>query len=282
VTVAGLETDAEVMVARFGEGAEPRGLALIGGTGVPPAARDDSAPVVDLTENRIEVSAEQPTEFRLRYGYASGGGYLFESPTTAALRVQDAHLELPYVYEAQARSEDVVRAMQRGTLTVPQPMAFDFENGTLQDWSGEGAKVVAGFDGSKGALRVEGPTDQAVRYMSAQRPQRLLTSDGMAAAFAWRAPMPDGGDWFYARLTLHDEAGFDWSCYFAKAPSPDWQPLTLTFPDFRGDTYNRPEQQGKPLPAGLRITRVQFTLRKGETAEATQPALELDDIRFTQ
>jgi len=30
----------------------------------------------------------------------------------------------------------------------------------------------------------------------------------------------------------------------------------------------------------LRVTQVIFTLRKGETKEAVQPALELDDIRF--
>jgi len=272
----------EVWVKCLGDGARPaKALTLEG------AVPEADAPTVDLAENRIEVASDQPAQFRLRYGYASGGGYLFEShwtdaATSAALRVQDAQLELPYVYEVQARSGDTVRATQRGTLTIPQPMAFDFEDGTLQDWAGESARLVAGFDGSKGALRIEGPTDQAVRYITAQRPQRLLTSDRLSAAFAWRTPLADGGDWFYAKLTLHDDAGMDWSCYFAKAPQPDWQSVSLSLADFRGDTYNRSDQQGKPMPIGLRITRVLLTLRKDATTQPIQPALELDDIRFTQ
>ncbi|MBM3473998.1 MAG: hypothetical protein FJX75_12075, partial [Armatimonadetes bacterium] len=271
----------EVSVTRLGDGTQPaRTLTL------EPAMPSADVPAVDLTENRIEVTSAQPAQFRLRYGYASGGGYLFESPwtdpaTTATLRVQDARLELPYAYEVQARSGDTIRAIQRGTLTIPQPMAFDFEDGTLQGWEGESARLVQGFDGSKGALRIEAPATQEVRYITAQRPQRLLTSDQFSAAFAWRAPMAAGGDWFYAKLTLHDEAGLDWSSYFAKSPQPDWQSVTLSLADFRGDTYNRPDQQGKPLPTGLRITRVLFTLRKDATTQPIQPALELDNIRLT-
>jgi hypothetical protein len=272
----------EVWVKRLGDGTQPPQTLTLEAA-VPQA----DVPSVDLTENRIEVTSAQPAQFRLRYGYASGGGYLFESPwtdagTSAALGVQDARLELPYVYEVQARSGDTIRAVQRGTLTIPQPMAFDFEDGTLQDWSGEGAKVVSGLDDSKGAFRIEAPATQEVRYITAQRAQRLLTSDRFSAAFAWRAPMADGGGWFYAKLTLHDEAGLDWSCYFAKAPQPDWQSVDLSLSDFRGDTYNRPDQQGQPLPTGLRIIRILFTLRKDATAQPTQPALELDNLRFTQ
>ena len=272
----------EVWVKCLGDGAQPAKTLRLEG-----AVPEADVPTLDLAESRIEVASDQPAQFRLRYGYASGGGYLFEShwtdaATSAALRVQDAQLELPYVYEVQARSGDTVRATQRGTLTIPQPMAFDFEDGTLQDWAGESARLVAGFDGSKGALRIEGPTDQAVRYITAQRPQRLLTSDRLSAAFAWRTPLADGGDWFYAKLTLHDDAGMDWSCYFAKAPQPDWQSVSLSLADFRGDTYNRSDQQGKPMPIGLRITRVLLTLRKDATTQPIQPALELDDIRFTQ
>ena len=110
----------------------------------------------------------------------------------------------------------------------------------------------------------------------------MCIRDRLSAAFAWRTPLADGGDWFYAKLTLHDDAGMDWSCYFAKAPQPDWQSVSLSLADFRGDTYNRSDQQGKPMPIGLRITRVLLTLRKDATTQPIQPALELDDIRFTQ
>jgi len=272
----------EVLVTRLGDGVvPPRSLVLE----APLPAGD--TPTLDLDENRIEVTSADPAQFRLRYGYAFGGGHLFESPWTeaaagAVLRVQDARVDLPYAYEVQARIGDAVRAVQRGTLRVPQPMAFDFEDGTLQDWAGAAVRLAEGCGGSARALRVEAAATGEVSYISVERPQHLLTSERWGAGFAWRAPLPDGGKWFYAKLTLHDETGLDWSCYFGTAPQGDWLTVRLSLADFRGDTYNRADQQGKPLPAGVRITRVRFTLRKDATDVPIQPALELDDIRFGQ
>ena len=288
---ADVSTDAEIAVVRFADGPEPEKVAFIGGTGVwlgsearAPGGRADAAPRVELAANQIEVTSDEPTAFSLRYGYAAGGGFLFETPlteptTSATLKLHDPRRELGYVYEAVAHGPAGPRVVQRGTLLIPEPRAFDFEDGTLQEWAGPNAKLVAGFEDSSGALRVEEPPTTEAKYISVGRPHRLKTSDEFMVRFAYRAPVADGGTWFYTKVTLRDSAGLDWSAYFARQPSPEWQEVNLGIADFRGDTQETPEQ-GKAVPTGLKITRVSVTQRKDETAEPVAPCFELDDFRI--
>ena len=55
---------------------------------------------VDLDAPDVTVRVDEPTVLRLRYGYAAGGGFLFETPpteplTSATLSIQDPRFELP-------------------------------------------------------------------------------------------------------------------------------------------------------------------------------------------
>ena len=277
-----LTTDAEVAVFRF-EGDELKQVSALAG---PPRthALDEEPPGVDLDKAQIEVSCEPPARLVLRYGYAAGGGFLFETPPTeettkALLRPQGLQRDVPYVYEVLARREDAQTTLQHGRILVPQARAHDFEDGTLQGWEGNGAKLVGGAHDSEGALATQAAPTTQPTYVSAYKPYRIVASPDMQIALSWRTPLQDGGDWFYAKVTLHANDGVDWSAYFASKPSGSWQALNLTLADFRGDTQGRPEL-GKPMPEGTLISRVRVTLRKGKTPEPVAAHLEIDDVRI--
>ena len=270
----------ERAVYRYANGDEP---IVVAKSGSVPA---DDAPVVDLDKAAVSLSTDEPSLFRLRYGYASGGGYLFETETTepaaeATLSIQNPKLELTYTHLAQANAGDGWKPMQRGTILVPQPEAFDFEDETLQGWEAASAELVDGANGSKGALRVEGAARAEPIYLSASRPHRLTTTALTQVKLAYRTPGTDAGDWFYAKVTLRDNTGVDWSAYFAREPAEEWREVTLPLAEFKGDTQDHP-QHGKPMPEGTKIVRVSVTMRKGETDEPSAAALELDNIAIAE
>jgi len=277
-------TDHDVCVWRYTGGSQPSTSVLAGGTGLWPDVPRIEVPEVALDTPEVRFTTAAPAIFRLRYGVASGGGHLFETETPepvaeASLSIQSPRYDLPYAYELQLKSDDRWRVVQRGTVLVPEPSAFDFEDGTLQGWEAPEASLVDGQGTSKGALRVEAAEATQATYISARRPQRFTTAEDLSIALHFRAPVSDGGDWFYAKVTLRDEEGLDWSAYFAREPSETWQEVNLSFGDFRGDTQEHP-LQGKPMPAGRQISGVSVTLRKGETAEPVAPEMELDNIRI--
>ncbi|MBI2297730.1 MAG: alginate lyase family protein [Armatimonadetes bacterium] len=279
VTVDGRETAAEAALWRFGADGK-----LLSSSAVAPPTPVGTPVAETLDRLPIEVSAAEPARFRLRYGYASGGGYLFETEPTepadsAALRVRDLQRDLPYVFEVLSEAGGQTRVVRRGVLRVPSPKAFDFEDDTLQGWTGNNATVAApGNAGSRGCLRVQGEATRDVQYVGAEVPVRVAAGPTLRVRFAARAPLPVGGKWFYAKLWLEDDAGDIWASYFANAPWQEWRAVALGPGDFRGDTYNKPEQQGKPLPAGARIVKLGFTLRKDATEAAVGGVLELDDV----
>ena len=237
---------------------------------------------VNLPQNRVEVKSREPNRFLVHYGYAAGGGFLFETQpsepaTQATFSIQNLHFDVPYVYEVVAARGNGWEPIQRGTILVPETRAYDFEDGTPQGWDGPGAKVVAGYCASRGALRIEGSATGDVKYIAVGHAQRFNVSDRFRVRFAYRTPMSEGGKYFYVKVTLRSDDGEDWSSYFAARPSPDWQTLDLGLATFRNDTYQG-KLNGQPMPSGLRMTRVSFILRKDTTAQPVAPCLELDDF----
>ncbi len=264
-------------------GDRPR-LITAAGSDLSRLPRSSSASVAEanLAQNRIEVKSREPNRFTLRYGYAAGGGFLFETQpgepaTQATFHLQSLHFDMPYVYEVLAARGNGWQPIQRGTILVPETRAFDFDDGTPQGWDGPGAKVVSGYRGSRGALHIEDPATADVRYIMVGHPQRFAVSGQLRVRFAYRTPMSDGGKDFYVKVTLRSDDGEDWSSYFAAKPAPDWQTLDLGLATFHNDTYQG-KLNGQPMPSGLRMTRVSFILRKDTTAQPVGPCLELDDF----
>ncbi len=244
----------------------------------------DLAPI-DLDSAAIDVAATGPALFQLRYGYAAGGGCLFETrsdepSTEATLQIQNARVGLPYTYQVSAKAADW-RVIQQGTILIPQPRAFDFEDGTLQGWIGSSASIVEGFANSDGAVRIESAAVAEASYLQLGREHRMVTGADPVLGFAYRASIAEAGDWFYIKVTLRDADGADWSSYFANRPSDDWREMHLSLASFRGDTTDHP-MHGKPMPEGIKITRVGFILRKGVTGEPVAPALEIDNIAISE
>lgn len=207
----------------------------------------------------------------LRYGYAGGGGLLYELPLAAGDRAAIPRPQEGVTYRFELRQAGRTTT---GTFRLPPPTVFDFADGTTQGF-GDPATVV------DGALHAEGAAATEVAYQSASRPLRVVSSDAMAFRFRFRTPMAAGGDGFYAKVTLRDQHGDDWSAYFSREPLPDWRDLTLDASSFRGDTRDKPQQQGRPVPDGLVFETVTFTVRKGATPEAVAPCLEIDDLRVS-
>ncbi|MBU0607981.1 MAG: heparinase II/III family protein [Armatimonadetes bacterium] len=293
VRFAGLETDAEIAIVRAREDGKPQVLCLYGGTTLASAGAEPLEagtaplpPAVDLTEHRVEVTVAQPTSLALRYGYAAGGGLLFETGrtepvTTAIFRIHDPKLELPYCYEVVAYDAAGERILQRGQIILPEPRAFNFDDRSLAGWSASGAKVVAGYNGTRGALRVQGQATTDVCYVGAERTARLTVTTDLRVGLAFRSPMAGGGEYFYTKVTLRTEDGDDWSAYFSRAPVADWQELALTLKDFRGDTYQG-ANLGKPLAPGQRVAGIRVTLRKGKTEQPVAPCFEVDEITYSE
>ena len=291
VRFGGLETDAEVAVARVGADGHPKTLCLLEGTVLKASGPGTMAPAatpreqaVNVVENRVSVAVEQAAKLALRYGYAAGGGFLFETrptapATSATFRLHGPKLELPYLYEVVAYGSSGARVVQRGTITVPEPHAFTFDGGALEGWSGTGVRLVAGYRGTPGALRVQDAATADVRYIGIDRPAKLLLTPEFKVALAFRSPMAEGGQYFYTKVTLRTDDGDDWSAYFSTAPVPDWQELSLALKDFRGDT-NQGANLGKSLAPGRRVSRVLITLRKDKTAQPVAPCFEVDDIKL--
>ncbi len=237
---------------------------------------------VDSDQPFVDVRTERPASFRMRYGYADGGGYLFETPlsekgTEARLRIQNPRYELPYAYEVIAEFDDGAQAIQRGTILVPEPRAFSFDDGTLQGFGGTNARLAPGRNGSPGCLSVEEPPTKDVRYVGVDFPRAPEATDRLELRFAYRTPMADGGKYFYTKVTLRDATGLDWSAYFGRGPVQDWTEVELGLAHFRGDTKDRPEQRGV-MPAETKVISMRLTMRKDETAEAVAPVLQVDDL----
>jgi len=288
-------TDAEIVYLRGTRGDQPEKIVCVGGsfvrrgqetlaTGDAPAAEE--AREVDLTENELAVTSDAPVRAQVEYGYADGGGYLFATPlteplTATTLTLPDVRAGLTYRYRLLLTGADGThRVAQQGQLRIALPGAFDFDDGTLQDWSGSNAALAEGYDGTPGALRLSADATTDVCYLQASRPVRFTLTPAFRLTFAYRAPFPDGGEWCYLKTTFRDRDGFDWSAYFAKEPSDEWQTITLTAADFRGDTKDTPEQQGQPLPSHLAVRNWSFILRKDQTAEPVSPELWVDAARM--
>jgi hypothetical protein len=279
-----LDPELDISVIRY-DGERITGSASLWG----PFQRHQPAEPVDAVEVDgeqpfIDVRTERPATFLMRYGYADGGGYLFETPpsepgTEARLRIQNPRYGLGYGYVVIAEFDDGAQAIQRGTILVPEPRAFNFDDGTLQGFGGSNVRLAPGRNGSPGCLSVEEPPTKDIRYAGADFARGFEATDRLKLRFAYCMPMADGGKYFYAKVTLRDDAGLDWSAYFAKAPVQDWTEVELGLGDFRGDTKDKPEQRGV-IPAGTKIVGMRLTLRKDETPDAVAPVLQLDDFEM--
>jgi len=208
----------------------------------------------------------------LEYGYADGGGLIYSVTVADGDRAPIWHVQegVSYRYELQQPG----RPTTTGIIKLPAPTVFDFADGTRQGFSDSGTVV-------DGVLSVTGEATTAVAYVHASRKLRVETSDAMAFRCRLRCTMPDGGDGFYAKLTLRDRDGDDWSCYFARDVPRDWREVTADLSSFRGDTRDKPTQQGRPMPEGLVIESITFAVRKGATKDAVAPVFELDEVRLS-
>ncbi len=267
-TVDAQRTTAEVLLAADGRAA----------VSAWPAPSGDP-PRRDLDQNRIAVTVPRAAALKLRYGYAAGG-WLFETPPTApatsgTFSVHTPRTALPYRYEVVATGDTGETVLQTGVVQVAEPSSFEFTSGDLAGWSGTNARI------TDGALRMSAAPERQPVYLTAHRPTVLSVGPGFGLTLRCRVPLASGGEGFYTKVTLSDDHGLDWSAYFARSPWSDWREVTLTAADFRGDTSRRPDQQGQRLPSALRVVRVAVTLRKGTTAEAVAPALELARIAWT-
>jgi hypothetical protein len=252
------------------------------------AGEDGPAPGAvpkDVEGRTLEFDSATPGKATVDYGHADGGGYLFRveqevQPGHAAISLPDLLPQLSYAYRLRVVAEGRTQAAQRGRLRLPPPGEFDFDDGTAQGWEGAAETGKPGFHDSLGALHLTSDPAAEAQYVSAGRAVRFSVGKELAISFACRAPLADGGDWCYTKLTLQDRNGMDWSAYFAREPVRDWRQVALTLSDFRGDTRDRPDQQGKPLPVGTRISRISFVQRKGVTANPVAAELWVDDVHL--
>jgi len=257
-----------------------------GGAQVAGSGQLSPSPVTKDGEGRtVEFDSAKPGKAVLDYGYADGGGYLFRveqdaQPGHNTVSLPDLLPELRYVYRLRVVADGRTQVVQRGRLRLPPPRKFDFEDGTTQGWEGAVEVDKLGANGSAGALHLASDPATEAQYVSATLAARFTVRRELAISFVYRAPLAAGGDWCYTKLTLQDRDGMDWSAYFARAPIRDWQKVALTLADFRGDTRDHPEQQGKPLPVGTHISRISFTQRKGVTTQPVAAELWVDDVRL--
>ncbi len=233
------------------------------------------APLVDVKGGPIVCRSAGP-ESRLRWGYAAGGGLIFERgpEPDGSFRLAGTLFDVPYQY-AVVHGE---RTLQSGTYMLPAPKTYDFEDGETAGWSGEIARPGAG--GSAACLHAASPATTEPAYVTLSQPRRLVSDADLYVALDWRSPVADGGDWYYVKVTLVDEEGRYWSSYVARAPSDEWRQVELRLGDFRGDTAGS-AIQGQSLPAGVRFREVQVVGRKGVTGDAVAMVLQVDQVAIS-
>ena len=257
-SVDGWQVDDEVAMVRDGQAvAVPDELRA-------PAQVQD---VAKLDGVAVDV-AQTPAE--LVYGYGGGGGYVYavEVAEGDGAPLWWPQESTPYRYTLRQPG----RPVEIGQIMLPAPTVFEFNDGDPQGFAG---KVV------DGALRVVSEPTTDVQYLSTTRSMRLISSDAMGVRIRLRCPLEDGGNGYYAKVTLHDQDGLDWSAYFARSAQPDWREVKLDRSSFRGDTRGHPEQQGRPLPVGVRFVSLTITQRKGETGKPVAAQLEVDEVRVS-
>lgn len=299
VEFAGVTTDAEVALVRTtSSGGRVRSVATLRGGRAEESGRLTTELAAHPTGGKTTLTWEDahtavlhlhspiPVRAWAEFGLSGGGGYVFATPMTeppsrdCSVVLRGLTAGCRYTYRLWQATVDLADVAATGTFSATDRLAFDFDNGKAQGWSASGRSLpTRGGTGGGFSLRARGTARRDVAYIQASRAMRFTAKASLQIDFEYRASCPDAKH-SYFKLQLSDSDGVWWSKYLDSPRTDGWQQVQLGLSDFRWDGPRGTDRDIAQLQ-GAAITRLTFTMRKGETAEAAEFAFDIDSVAVT-